>query len=99
VREDILPHTNFAVEVEPSCIKVHQLLLEGTELEHAQQACRNLLEMEDALWTFVTVADTEPTNSLAERTALAQFWPPEPLIFNKSNPHFFLSLQPPERLP
>jgi len=70
VRDGTLPHTAFAAEVDPIRTKVHQLLLAGAELKQAQtqQTCRNLLKVEDALWTFVTVADIEPTNNLAERS-------------------------------
>ena len=70
VRDGTLLHTAFAAEAEPIRTKVHQLLLEGAELEQAQtqQTCRNLLKVEDALWTFVTVAGIEPTNNLAERS-------------------------------
>ena len=70
VRDGTLPHTAFAAEVDPIRTKVHQLLLAGTELKQAQthQTCRNLFKVEDALWTFVTVADIEPTNNLVERS-------------------------------
>jgi len=70
VRDGTLPHTAFAAEVDPIRTKVHHLLLAGAELKQAQtqQTCRNLLKVEDALWTFVTVADIEPTNNLAERS-------------------------------
>ena len=70
VRDGTLTRTDFAAEADPIRTKVHQLLLEGTELEHPQtrQTCHNLLKVEDALWTFVTVDDVEPTNNLAERS-------------------------------
>lgn len=70
VRDGTLTHTDFAAEADPIRTNVHQLLWEGTELEHPQtrQTCRNLLKLEDALWTFVTVDDVEPTNNLAERS-------------------------------
>ena len=68
VRDGTLTHTDFAGEAEPIRTKIHQLLLEGAALEHPQtrQTCHNLLKVEDALWTFVTVDDMEPTNNLAE---------------------------------
>jgi len=70
VRDGTLPRTDFAAEADPIRTHVHLLLLEGAELEHPQtrQTCRNLLKREDALWTFVTVDDVEPTNNLAERS-------------------------------
>jgi transposase len=70
VRDGTLTRTDFAAEAHPICTRVHQLLLAGAELEHPQtrQTCRNLLKVEDALWTFVTVDDVEPTNNLAERS-------------------------------
>jgi hypothetical protein len=70
VRDGTLTHTDFAAEADPIRTHVHQLLLEGAELEHPQtrQTCRNLLKVEDALWTFVTMDDVEPTNNLAERS-------------------------------
>ena len=70
VRDGTLTHTDFAGEAEPIRTKIHQLLLEGAALEHPQtrQTCHNLLKVEDALWTFVTVDKVEPTNNLAERS-------------------------------
>ena len=70
VCDGTLSYTAFAAEVDPIRTKVHQFLSAGTELEQAQthQTCRNLLKVEDALWTFVTVADIEPTNNLVERS-------------------------------
>jgi transposase len=70
VRDGTLTRTDFAAEAEPIRTNVHQLLLEGAGLEHPQtrQTCHNLLKVEDALWTFVTVDDVEPTNNLAERS-------------------------------
>jgi len=69
VRDGTLVRTDFAVEAFRIRPKIHQVLLEGAELGHAQtrRTCRNLLKVEDALWTFVAVDGIEPTNNLAER--------------------------------
>ena len=69
VRDGTLARPDFAVDAHFIRTKLHQLLWEGTQLEHAQtrQTCRNLLKVEDAMWTFVAVDDIEPTNNLAER--------------------------------
>lgn len=69
VRDGTLAHPDFATEVDSIRSAVHQLLVQGAELAHAQtrQTCRNLLKLESALWTFVAVDGIEPTNNLAER--------------------------------
>lgn len=69
VRDGTLAHPDFAVNAHLIRTKVHELLVQGAALEHAQtrQTCRNLLKVEDALWTFVALDDIEPTNNLAER--------------------------------
>jgi transposase len=69
VRDGTLAHPDFAVNAHLIRTKVHELLVEGAALEHAQtrQTCRNLLKVEDAMWTFVALDDIEPTNNLAER--------------------------------
>jgi hypothetical protein len=45
------------------------LLATGWEIAHAKtrHLCENLLKLEPALWTFVTVPGVEPTNNAAER--------------------------------
>jgi len=70
VRDGSLTHTDFAAQAQPIRTLVHQLLLEGGELDHPQtrQTCRNLLKLEEALWTFVFTDDIDPTNNLAERS-------------------------------
>jgi transposase len=44
-------------------------LREGAEVSHQKtsRTCRNILKLEVALWTFVTVEGVEPTNNCAER--------------------------------
>jgi transposase len=53
----------------PLMARVRTLLQEGTAGADAkvQGTCRNLLQREAALWTFVWEAEVEPTNNRAER--------------------------------
>lgn len=44
VRDRTLTRTDFAAEAEPIRTKVHQLLLEGTELEHPQTRQTDVLD-------------------------------------------------------
>jgi transposase len=48
---------------------LRELLQRGGRCHCAQTAtfCRNLLELEPALWTFTPIAGVEPTNNAAER--------------------------------
>ena len=48
---------------------VGELLREGVEVPHQKtsRTCQNILKLEVALWTFVTVEGVEPTNNSAER--------------------------------
>ena len=49
--------------------RVGKLLREGEEVSHQKtsRTCQNILKLEVALWTFVTVEGVEPTNNCAER--------------------------------
>ena len=69
VRDGTLPRPDFVVEARSIRTEVHHLLTQGAELSHpqTQKTCCNLLKLEIALWTFVTVEGIEPTNNLAER--------------------------------
>ena len=69
VRDGTLTRPDFAAEVHTIRTEVHQLLAQGAQLSHSQtqKTCRNLLKVEEAFWTFVTVEGIEPTNNLAER--------------------------------
>ena len=69
VRDGTLNRLAFQQEVRPIRERVHALLTDGTHLSHAQtrHTCENLLRLEVALWTFVSVEGVEPTNNLAER--------------------------------
>lgn len=69
VRDGTLSRLDFQREVKPICERVHALLGEGTHLsqEHTHHTCENLLKLEVALWTFVSVEGVDPTNNHAER--------------------------------
>jgi transposase len=69
VREGTLRRPEFQVAVLPIQNQVHALLQEGAMLPHpkTRHLCQNLLKLEPALWTFVTVEGVEPTNNSAER--------------------------------
>jgi transposase len=69
VRDGTLSRLDFQREVEPIRERVHALLGEGAHLsqEHTRHTCENLLKLEVALWTFVSVEGVEPTNNHAER--------------------------------
>jgi len=49
--------------------QIHALLVEGAALTQpkTRHLCQNLLKLEPALWTFVSVEGVEPTNNNAER--------------------------------
>ena len=53
----------------PLQAELHALLETGLAIRHAKtrHLCENLLKIEPALWTFVTVSGVEPTNNSAER--------------------------------
>jgi transposase len=69
VREGCLHRQDFQTQVEPIRTRIHQLLGEGVNLSHPQtrHTCQNILKLEAALWTFVSVPGVEPTNNHAER--------------------------------
>ena len=70
VRDGTLGRPEFQVAAAPIQSQIHALLQEGTSLPHAKTChlCQNLLKLEPALWTFVTVEGVEPTNNSAERS-------------------------------
>ena len=49
--------------------RIRVLLLKGTRTYHPKvsSVCRELLKVEECLWTFIRVAGVEPTNNKAER--------------------------------
>ena len=77
VRDGTLSRTTFAERVHPIRAALNALLEEGasyaigpkeqTPLAKTVRTCQQLLRVEPALWTFVTVAGVEPTNNIAER--------------------------------
>jgi len=69
VRDGTLSRVAFQREMRPVQARVGALLRKGTLLEQAKtrHACANILKLEVALWTFVTVEGVEPTNNAAER--------------------------------
>lgn len=69
LRAGTLSRVDFQTAVQPLRVQVHERLQAGTQLEQPQtrHLCQNLLKLEMALWTFVSVDGLEPTNNLAER--------------------------------
>jgi hypothetical protein len=69
VRDGTLAWADFQVAMLPLMARVRMLLQEGVAGADAkaQGACRNLLKVEAALWTFVWEMGVEPTNHCAER--------------------------------
>jgi len=69
VRDGTLAWADFQVAMLPLMLRVSTLLQEGVAGADtkAQGACRNLLKLEAALWTFVWEPDVDPTNNSAER--------------------------------
>jgi transposase len=69
IRDGTLSRPDFQSAVQPIQAQVHALLQEGTTLAQTKTAatCANILKLEPALWTFVTVEGVEPTNNDAER--------------------------------
>lgn len=69
VRDGTLERAAFQVEMEPIQARVGELIREGAAVDYAKtrNTCANLLKLEVALWTFVTVPGVEPTNNSVER--------------------------------
>ena len=69
VRDGTLSRLDFQTQVTPLRTRVHELLGQGVACTHAKtrHTCENLLKLETALWTFVSVEGVEPTNKHAER--------------------------------
>jgi transposase len=69
VRDGPLKRSTFQTYMRPLRRRVLDLLRQGASCSHAEVAgtCRELLESEAALWTFVRVEGIEPTNNDAER--------------------------------
>jgi transposase len=69
LRAEELDRPAFTLLVAPLQAELHALLGTGLEQPHpkTRHLCANLLKVEAALWSFVTVAGVEPTNNQAER--------------------------------
>lgn len=77
VRDGTLSRLEFAEAVVPIRQKIHDILSEGasyevgprekTPLAKTVRTCQQLLNIEPALWLFVSVEGVEPTNNDAER--------------------------------
>jgi len=69
VQEGTLSRADFRVAIEPVRRAVRRALQRGRRCGCSKTAgtCRELLEHEDWLWTFVSVEGVEPTNNSGER--------------------------------
>jgi transposase len=69
VRDGPLPHAEFRVLMRPIRRQVARLLKAGQTcgVAKTEGVCREVLKVDDALWTFVRVEGVEPTNNAAER--------------------------------
>jgi transposase len=69
LREATLDRATFTLLVAPLQAELHVLLHTGVAISHTKtrHLCENLLAIEPALWTFVTVSGVAPTNNSAER--------------------------------
>jgi transposase len=69
VRDGTLSRTDFQGAMRPIQAEVKGLLEIGALLSQrsTRKTCRNILNLEPALWTFVTREGVEPTNNAAER--------------------------------
>jgi len=69
VREGTLSRIDFQCAMQPIRSEVKNLLCIGTFVNQTQtrKTCQNILQLEQALWTFVDREGIEPTNNAAER--------------------------------
>jgi len=69
VRDGTLSRNDFQCAMQPIRHEVKSLLSIGTFVNHTQtrKTCQNILQVEQALWTFVDHEGIEPTNNAAER--------------------------------
>lgn len=69
VRDGDLGRARLQTAVKPVRRKVKELVEAGAQSGHkkTRNSCRNILKVEQALWTFVRVEWVEPTNNTAER--------------------------------
>lgn len=68
-RDGTLLHCRLRRQIEPVKTRVKELLATGGTAANAKTAgvCRRVLKLNRSLWTFVRVAEVEPTNNRAER--------------------------------
>jgi len=73
VRDGTLARSSFRSYVLPLRARVKTLLEQGAVCGHAKtmSMCREILTLEEAIWTFVRVPGVEPTNNAAERVIRA----------------------------
>jgi transposase len=69
MQKGILLRAQFQEQMVPIRKEVGDLLHQGTALsqDKTRRTCKNILKLESALWTFVSVEGVEPTNNWAER--------------------------------
>ena len=69
VRDGTLKRSSFRKYVELIRRKIRKLLDRGELCDHGKTAgtCRELLDVEESLWTFVRIEGIEPTNNTGER--------------------------------
>ena len=69
LREGTLSRPDFQQAMQPIRQEIHCLLQIGSLLKapKTSSTCRNILQVEPALWTFVDQEGIEPTNNAAER--------------------------------
>ena len=74
VRDGTLARSTFQAKMRLVKKRVHELLLEGRELDDGDGekktagTCKRVLESFDTLWTFVRLEGVEPTNNTGERS-------------------------------
>ncbi len=73
VRDGTLSRSSFQSYVAPLRKRVKTLLEQGAQCGHVKtmSMCREILTLEEAMWTFVRVPGVEPTNNAAERVIRA----------------------------
>ena len=69
VRDGTLSRAEFRLAMKPVRRRILELLDEGTRLrcKKVRGMCKQILKLQDALFTFVDVERVEPTNNVAER--------------------------------
>ncbi len=82
VRDGTLSRCDFQLAVEPIRSSIKSILQEtasyeigskeNTPLAKTVRTCRMLLNVEPALWLFVSVVGVEPTNNAAERATISR---------------------------